>query len=375
MHVLHTFANNSHVPYLSWFAKRAAKDANIRYTFLIMYPEVPAMKQEMEALGFNCIWVRYNEKFRKWGMINALPRMWRHIRMARPDIVHCHLFDDILPGLIAARLAGVPIRVISRQDTGYHWRYAPRWTWLDRWNTHLATHVITISEESRDFLVDKEGAPAEKLTLVHNGIPPEQYTNQDEAVKQKLRDRFGINARWPVIGTVARFIEWKGYRHIVDAAKLIVQDHPDAMFLFCGSGGQEAGVRQWVVDAELQDHVVFTGWVERTEMASFMGLLDAYMHAAELEPFGLVYAEAMMNAVPVLSTRTGAARDAIVDGKNGFFAERSGTSLAHAFERLLQAGPKVIGKAGQETALHMYPFEGMWQGTTGLYERAMRENV
>lgn len=373
MHVLHTFANNSHVPYLSWFAERAAREGNIRYTFLIMYPEPPAMIEEMERLGFPCIWIPFDARSRKLGMLRALPLLWKHIRKARPDIVHCNLFDDTVPGLLAAWLARVRIRVITRQDTAFHWAYAPQWVWLDRWNSRLATHVITISGESRKFLLEKEGTPPQKLSLVHNGIPPERYTLQDTAVMERLKDRFGIRGRSPVFGTVARFIAWKGYRHLVDAAREFIRDQPDAVFLFCGSGEQEPEVRRWVAEAGLQHHVVFTGWVERSEMASFLGLLDAYLHAAELEPFGLVYAEAMMNAVPVVSTRTGAALDAIEDGRNGILADRNGNALAEGIRRLFKADRKAIGLAGRETALRMYPFDVMWRGTTGLYERALKE--
>ncbi len=375
MHVLHTFANNSHVPYLTWFAERAAREGNIRYTFLILYPERPVMIEEMEKLGFTCIWIPFDSAKRKWGMIRTLPQLWWHIRKAKPDIVHCNLFDDSLPGLIAAWLAGVRVRVITRQDTGFHWRYTPLWTRLDRWNSRMATHVIAISEEARDFLLRIEHTPPSKLRLVHNGIPPERFTKQDGQAMDRMRVRFGSVGRYPVIGTVARFIEWKGYRHIVEAAKIIARDHPDAMFLFCGQGEQEPEVRQWVHDAGLERNIVFTGWVERADMASFFGLLDIYLHAAELEPFGLVYAEAMMNAIPVVSTATGAALDAITDGINGILSERNGEALAAGVERLLKADAKAIGEAGRQTALSMYSFDTMWEGTTGIYEQALGRTV
>ena len=371
MHVLHTFANNSQVPYLTWFAERAAREGNIQYTFLIMHSERPLMIEEMSRLGFKCIWVPFDTNRRKWGMISALPKLWWHMRMAKPDIVHCNLFDDSLPGLIAAWLARVRVRVITRQDTAFHWYHAPRWVWLDRWNTRLATDVIAISTECRKFLLEKEKTPSSKITLVHNGIPPERFTRQIDEVKISLRKRFELEGRSPIIGTVARFIEWKGYRHVVDAAKRIVERHPRAMFLFCGSGGQEDQVRQWVAGAGLQEHVVFTGRIEREQMPSFYGLLDVYLHAADLEPFGLVYAEAMMNGVPVVSTPTGAALDAITDGVNGILTERDGTSLANGVERLLSGNPSAIGEAGRVTALAMYPFDTMWNGTVQLYERAL----
>lgn len=374
MHILHTFANNSSVPYLSWFAERARREGGVWYTFLILFPERPEMMDEMRDKGFTVIWIPFNDKKRKWGMIRALPLLWWHMLRIKPDIVHCNLFDDSLPGLIAAWFAGIRTRVLTRQDTGYHWMHARKWVLLDRWNARLATHVIAISNECMRYLIEKENIPASKVTMVHNGIPEDLFTNQDALVIKRLRERFGTHDRYPVIGTVARFIEWKGYRTIVASARSLVRQHPNAIFLFCGQGPQEAEVRQWVVDAQLQHHVVFTGWVERAEMPSFFGLLDIYLHAAEMEPFGLVYVEAMMNAVPVISTRTGAALDSIVDGTNGFLAhERTPQALARSIERSLASDLAIIGRAGRDTALAMFPFDMMWHGTMALYRKALTD--
>jgi len=372
MHVLHTFANNDSVPYLTWFAERARHEGDPRYTFLVMYPKRPRMIDEMRALGFNVEWIPYDDRKRKRGMLLALPRLWWYMRRYRPDVVHCNLFDDSLPGIIAAWLAGIKVRVVTKQDTGFHWLHAPRWMFLDRLISRTATHVIAISEECKRFLIEREHADPSKIVRIHNGIPPEIFTQQDPLVMEQLRVRFGTTGKGPIIGTVARFIEWKGYRYIIAAAARIVLRHPDARFLLCGTGNQEKEIRTLVSEANLDEHVIFTGWVDRQEMASFYGLLDVYLHAAILEPFGLVYAEAMMNGVPVVSTPTGAALDAIVNGENGILVdERSAEALADGVEHLLRSGPRSIGAAGKETALRMYHFNIMWEGTVDLYRWAL----
>ena len=149
MHVLHTFANNGTVPYLTWFTDRAKREGAPRYTFILMVPERPPMIDEMRNKGFEVIWIRYDDSRRKRGLLRALPLLWWHMLRIRPDIVHCNLFDDSLPGLIAARCAGIRRRVLTRQDTGYHWMHARRWVALDRWNNRMATHIIAISAENR----------------------------------------------------------------------------------------------------------------------------------------------------------------------------------------------------------------------------------
>lgn len=374
LHVLHTFANNDHVPYLSWFAERAAQEGDVRYTFLLMHPTRPSMIDEMQAYGFACEWIRYDPAHRKRGFLAAIPALWRHMRRHRPDIVHCNLFDDTLPGLIAARAAGVRRRVTTKQDTGYHYLVTPRWMRFDRWINRMSTHLIAISHECGRFIVEQEGAPPEKVNVVHNGVPPELFTAQREEAKAAMRQRFALDGRYPVVGSVARFIPWKGHDHIIDAAALVVRKHPKAIFLLCGQGDELERLRGRVAEAGLQDHVVFTGWVDRRDMASFYGSLDIFMHAAVLEPFGLVYAEAMMNAVPVVSTATGAALDAIEDGRNGIIVhERSGVALAAGVDRLLAGDARAVGAAGRDTAMRMFPFDLMRRGTMEVYRKAMQE--
>ncbi len=294
------------------------------------------------------------------------------MRRIRPDIVHCNLFDDSLPGLIAARLAGIRRRVLTRQDTGYHWMHARRWVALDRWNNRMATHIIAISEENRRFIIDQEGADERKVTMVHNGIPPERFTRQDHEVMQRLRERFGLSSENLVFGSVARYGQWKGHRHVLDAAARIVSDHPNARFLLCGSGALRPSMEDLARSLGIASKVHFIDRIEPGEMPSFYGILDAFLHAAVMEPFGLVYAEAMMNAVPVVSTRTGAAADAIIDGVNGILIkDPTGEALALGVERLLALDRHAIGRMGRDTALRKYAFDVMWKGTMHVYQAAM----
>ena len=372
MHVLHTFANNGTVPYLTWFTDRAKREGAPRYTFILMVPERPPMIDEMRDKGFEVIWIRYDDSRRKRGLLRALPLLWWHMLRIRPDIVHCNLFDDSLPGLIAARCAGIRRRVLTRQDTGYHWMHARRWVALDRWNNRMATHIIAISEENRRFIVEQEGADERKIHLVHNGIPVDRFTRQDEAVMRRLRQRFDLHDDHLVFGSVARYVHWKGHRHVIEAAARIVSRHPNARFLLCGSGVLRPRMEELARSIGIASQVHFIDRIEPLEMPSFYGILDAFLHAAVMEPFGLVYAEAMMNGVPVVSTRTGAAADAIVNGVNGILIEEpSGEALAAGVERLLELDRRAIGRSGRDTALRMYPFDVMWKGTMDVYKDAM----
>jgi len=368
LHVMHIFATSGSVPYLTWFAQHAQRDGDVRLSFLVMYHERPAMMDEMPAMGFDCHWIRYDPRQRKRGLLKALPWLWWHMMRARPDVVHGHLFDDTLPGMIAAWFARIRLRIYTRQDSGYHWNYAPRWVFLDRLVARFAHKAVACSNDVRAHMIGKERVDPAKVAMVHHGIPPARYTVRDEATMDRLRRRFGLVGQGPVFGTLARFIPWKGYTHIVDAAHILVQHHPHARFLFCGTGPQEEEIRARVAELGLHDHIIFTGWVDRDDVPSLFGIMDGYLHAADHEPFGFVYAEAMMAGVPVVSTPTGAALDAIEDGVSGILVkERSGKSLAEGVERLLRMDGPLLGRNGRAIALRLFDLEVMYRGYKDLY--------
>ncbi|HRF78802.1 MAG TPA: glycosyltransferase family 4 protein [Flavobacteriales bacterium] len=187
-----------------------------------------------------------------------------------------------------------------------------------------------------------------------------------------MRVRFHLDPGDLVFGNVARYVAWKGHEHVIEAAAMILNEHTNARFLLCGQGALRPSMEALARELGVSHRISFIDRIEPQEMASFYGLLDCYLHAATLEPFGLVYAEAMMNGIPVVSTRTGAAQDAITDGVNGILVdEASGRALAEGVFRLLKSDRKALGAAGRRTAMDMYTFERMWSGTNSLYQLAL----
>jgi glycosyltransferase involved in cell wall biosynthesis len=137
-----------------------------------------------------------------------------------------------VPALLAARLVGIKKRVIRKQDTAYHWNFKPLWVWADRFNNFNATDIIAISEDSKKFLLENEKAPARKVHMIHNGIPINDFTAQLQPDKEFLIKKYGLEGKL-VLGTISRYIEWKGYRYIIEAARTLTLKYKNLKFLFC----------------------------------------------------------------------------------------------------------------------------------------------
>jgi glycosyltransferase involved in cell wall biosynthesis len=371
MRVLMSMANNSSTPYFTRFADLARSDPEVDLRFLCLFPERPAMIDEMRARGLACDWIPFDSRHRKRDMPRACAATYRLLGRLKPDVVHTHLFDDSLPVLLAARLRGVRVRAISKLDAGFHFHYARRWVALDRLNNRNATHIVTVSTENRSFVIEQEHAPAAKVTLIHQGLPQGELACASASRKEELRQRFRIGSRRVAL-TVGRFVESKGCRHIVEAARIVSRAHPDVLFLFFGFGPQKAEVDRLVSREGLEMTVSVNDWIERQDLNCIWELADVYVHAAALEPFGFVLAEAMFKGVPIVSTRTGAALDALTHLENAYLVDRpAGEDLAAGILHVLNHDTRDWVTRARRRAEELFTVERMWASHLALYRSAL----
>jgi len=334
----------------------------------MLHSEKPQMIEDASKFGWDCYWIKFENTKRKSSMVSSFFKLYKLFKKIKPDVVHSHLFDDSLPTLLAARLANVKKRVITKQDTTFHYYYAPKWVKADIFNNWNATNLIPVSKEAEEFILDKENAPPSKITMIHHGIPSKIFTSQSDDYKIELIEKYNLTGKI-VIGTVCRLIEWKGYRYIIAAAEKVVEQHPNAIFLFIGEGPQKNELVNLAKKHNVLDHIVFTGWMDRAYIPSLYSVLDVYAHAASFEPFGFVIPEAMMNAAPVVSTPTGSALDSINHKENGYIVKyKDSDSLAKGILYTIKNGDSFKLK-GKETALKMFEFDLMYNNYIKLYEQ------
>lgn len=368
LHVMHVIANNPSVHYFTWFAEESIKNPDLKFSFVALTSSKPSMLKEMSEIGCECHWVPFDNSRRIKSFLSAIPRLFRLFKKISPDVIHSNLFDDAVPALIAAKLAGIRGRVITKQDTYYHWNYARKAIIFDKLNNKLATDIVAVSKEAADFVLQKEGAEKDRVRIIHHGISLSQSRTIDEKTMADLREKFNLKDKF-VIGTVARFIDWKGYKYIIEAAAKLVSAHPELHFLLIGEGPQKLEIQKLIEQKNLANYVTLAGWVNKKDIPSAYAIMNCYLHAAFQEPFGFVIAEAMVNGLPVVSTATGAALDAIKHKENGYLVDYENIHNLHeGILFMLANDSKAIGEKGRITAENMFAFERMWADYIALYK-------
>jgi glycosyltransferase involved in cell wall biosynthesis len=111
----------------------------------------------------------------------------------------------------------------------------------------------------------------------------------------------------------------KGYMTLLQAAPIILQQHPDMQFWFAGHGdleGAHAEAKRLGISASVR----LLGWTEAGDVARLHQEACVFCLPSHNEGLPMAVLEAMSYGSPVVCTRVGGLADIVVDGENGLFA-------------------------------------------------------
>ena len=334
--------------------------------FILLNPGPSVLETELVRRGIPCERVTYRG-YRD--LPGALLRVVRLLRRTRPGTVHAHLLPACIVGLTAARLLGVTQRVYTRHHSTSHHDYNPRWVTVDRFINALATHIVAISENVAHVLQEMEGAPAEKIRLVHHGF---RFADFDEVPNQNveaLRVKYEVGDSFPVIGVIARYAELKGIEYIVEAAQIVLRTYPNALFVFANARGDstiQATVR--TLPARNYREIPF-----EVDVFALYRLFDVHVHVPidpRIEAFGQTYVEALIAGVPSVFTISGVGGEFIQDQRNALVVPyRASTPIAEAILRILDDGglARRLAEAGRLDVESVFQVEQMVDSLSAVY--------
>lgn len=369
IHIVWIISNNTTVPYFRWFAEQISKDTDNDFylSFIFLNDTRPIFIDEVEKFNCKVHWIEFDAKRRKTSLLKTLPKLYKLLKKMNPDAVHTHLFDDSLPTMIVSKFLGIKNRFVTKQDTAFHWKYAKKAVKYDKLINKLATCLIPVSNECKEFILSIEKCEESKIKMIHHGIPTALYVKKNTESINLFKEEHNLKNSF-IVGTVSRFIDWKGYKEIVGIAEDLAPKIPSIKFLLVGSGAQKDEIIQLIHQKNLQNYFCLPGYINPSDMPSVYGSMNVYLHAATLEPFGFVIAEALASGLPVVSTPTGAARDAIITKKNGWIADyQRPDQLRDYIFSIYKNNLTLPWEPAQESAIKQFDFSVMYKNYMNLY--------
>jgi glycosyltransferase involved in cell wall biosynthesis len=292
----------------------------------------------------------------------ALWALYRGFRRTRPTVVHTHGAEANFHGQIAAKLAGVPVRIA--EEIGIP-RQGPKAQIVFRQVFRAAQRVVAVSRPVADWLSDSGEVPPADIVQICNPVrlPPPRENGPPE--RDPLRIAF-----------VGRLEPVKNPCALIEAVEQLARAGMAIELSVAGSGSQSPEIERRIERAPLQGKVRLLGYCR--DPGTVLRRCHVFVQPSFSEGFSLALVEAMGCGVPVIATAVGGAPEIIEHGVTGWLLdEPSPARIAEALRTAWRLGPEKLDEMGRRARKSV---EGRFeparylQRLEALYDQVAAEN-
>lgn len=287
------------------------------------------------------------------------------IRKHRIQILNTHGSVDSWTASIAGRLSRQkPIIIRSRhKSTPFSRNFRHKVLY------HMLPHAIVTSGEAvRTIFIREHGLDETRVVSIPTGVDLARF--RSSLPSRAIRADLGLSAGDFVVGTVGFVRYEKGMHYLIDAAGLVLSQHPDVKFVIVGEGPEEKNLKRKIEAMGLSQSIVFTGF--RTDIPELLVSMDVFVLSSIEEGLPQTLTQAMAMQRPVVATDVGSVREVVQHGTTGLLVPaKDAAALAESITVLIQdeALREALGRAGRDVIVTSYSRERMLDHTEGLYAR------
>lgn len=260
-----------------------------------------------------------------------IPQLIRQIRLVKPDVVHCQAAEANFHGLIAARLAGVPVRIAEEVGLPNHHSY---WKIIFKVVYFFSTEVIAISQAVKNTIVGYKEVPAHKVRVIYNPIDTDTL---DAAIARsaQISEASSENRKNCVFITTCRLVPVKNLDRLIKAFANFLNLSPGrtASLWIVGDGEERPKLEGLSESLNLQGHITFWGY--QSNVAIFLAKSDIFVLPSLSEGSSLSLAEAMYMGLPSIVTNRGGAAEILGTSESGILVDpMDAKKIASAMQEL-----------------------------------------
>ncbi|MFC3881521.1 glycosyltransferase family 4 protein [Algoriphagus namhaensis] len=300
--------------------------------------EVPKIEK---AEGCKHVVIPFTRKITPIQDLKCIWQLKNLFQKEKPDIVHTHTPKAGLLGMIAAKWAGVKVRIHTLAGIPYMAAEGNRKTLLqkaEKWTYDYATHVWPNSEGLKNFVLENKLCQEDKVEIIakgsSNGVDLTKYNRnvlkENHLVAATMRIMPGENDF--IILAVGRLVKDKGIEELVEAF-LECKITNQSKLVLLGSYEQDLNPLSPEIIQQITDHprIVQLDWTDH--VAHYMALADVLVHPSHREGFPNVLLEAGAMQLPVICSDIIGNTDIIKQQKTGLiFPVKNKEVLKEAME-------------------------------------------
>lgn len=221
-------------------------------------------------------------------------------RQQKFDVIHAHDWLTYAAGIAAKKVSGKPLVIhVHATEFDRSGENVNQLVYdLERQGMLAADRVITVSNLTRNIVINRYGIDSAKVVTVHNAVDFQSYKDMDveKGVKEK------------VVTFLGRITYQKGPEYFIEAANKVLKAYPNVRFVMAGSGDLMNRSIRRVAKLRIATHFHFTGFLKGQDVQKMFAQSDVYVMPSVSEPFGISPLEAMRFGVPtIISKQSGVA--------------------------------------------------------------------
>lgn len=280
----------------------------------------------------------------------AIFKLYKFLKKEKPEIVHSHTPKAGLVGMIAAKLAGVPIRLHTvaglplMEATGMKRKVL---NLVEKITYAFATKVYPNSKGLEDFILEQKFCSRNKLKIIgngsSNGINTEFFNvnHFSESDKRELKSELNINDEDFVFIFVGRLVKDKGINELVEAFKNLKTLKPSnpqtPKLLLVGPLESELDplLPKTLQEIETNENIISVGF--KQDVRPYFAISDALAFPSYREGFPNVVMQAGTMELPSIVTDINGCNEIIEERENGLIIPAKNTSeLQNAMQKIIE---------------------------------------
>jgi len=221
---------------------------------------------------------------------------------------------------------------------------------------HENNHIITPSEFTKKELLEFTDAKEENVTVIYESTD----VANGPVVTYKLPYKHYILY-------VGQQSDYKNIKRLGDAHQKLLETYPDLGLVLVGRKNESALANEAYFEKKKYKHILFTDFVEDTELNWLYSHATAYVFPSLMEGFGLPGLEAMGHGTPVISSNATCLPEIYGDAAH-YFDPTNTNDITRAVTEVLgnEALRHKLSKAGYEQ-IKKYSWKRMAEQTHKVY--------
>ena len=271
-----------------------------------IYRKIEREKVHFDFISYSKNDAYYDDEIRELGgrviKLSNTQSIKEHVQIMKEygpyDVIHSHTLFHCGTANLAAKLAGIKVRIAHAHTTLDKSDSLLRKLYVSSMRTVISTfstNLMACSNQAGTYLFGEKKLRKDKYLFFPNLIDYSSFSGDHTRSVARFKEEAGLENSL-VIGHIGRFIEAKNHSFLLDILKSTIEKNHNTKLLLVGDGDLRLQIEEEAKEKGIYDHIRFVGI--RNDIHTMLHSMDVFVFPSIYEGLGLVLLEAQASGIP-----------------------------------------------------------------------------